>query len=92
MKQQDLANAIRCLSGRFKIFDEAGYHNLAQAMNADFKSHNGVHKYMYEHVHGSGNIIRTVLGYLGYTVMLCGTNMQTLRKVKVWLRCESAEP
>jgi hypothetical protein len=33
VKQQDLASAIRCLSGRFKIFDEAGYHNLASTMN-----------------------------------------------------------
>ncbi|XP_028396434.1 cytosolic arginine sensor for mTORC1 subunit 1-like [Dendronephthya gigantea] len=32
VKQQDLANAIRCLSGKFKIFDEAGYHNLAPGM------------------------------------------------------------
>ena len=33
VKQQDLASAIRCLSGRFKIFDEAGYHNLAPKIN-----------------------------------------------------------
>ena len=33
VKQQDLAKAIRCLCGRFKIFDEAGYHNLAPDIN-----------------------------------------------------------
>ncbi len=37
VKQQDLAKAIRCLSGGFKIFDEAGYHNLAPKIN-DFES------------------------------------------------------
>ena len=33
VKQQDLAKAIHCLCGRFKIFDEAGYHNLAPDIN-----------------------------------------------------------
>lgn len=33
VKQQDLAKAIHCLCGRFKIFEEAGYHNLAPDIN-----------------------------------------------------------
>lgn len=53
VKQQDLVTAIRCLSGRFKIFDEAGYHNLAPKINdlesrlddydSDCRSHPLVH-------------------------------------------------
>ena len=52
VKQQDLASAIHCLSGRFKIFDEAGYHNLAPKTNfesqlcdenSDCRSHPLVH-------------------------------------------------